>query len=167
MQSNCTNCGASLSLDHYEDRLQCNYCQTVYVPSLREDAQIQKLEGVASSTDCPLCFTVLRHARLDRWHFLYCASCHGLLLDAKAFFNIVLYLRRDAVEPYQVPEPIDPHDLERTIRCPDCKNPMLAHPYYGPGNFVIDWCKVCDEVWLDAGKLNKTTQTKWGGSLWQ
>ncbi len=167
MQTNCTNCGAALSLDHYQDRLQCNYCETVHVPSLREDAQVQKLEGIGSATDCPVCFTELQHAKIDRWHFLYCPGCHGLLFDSKAFLNVVLYLRQSATEPFNEPEPIDPRDLDRKIRCPDCKNTMSVHPYYGPGNFVIDTCNQCDHVWLDGGDLHKTTQTKWGGSLWQ
>lgn len=160
MQTNCTNCGAALSLDHYQDRLQCRYCDTVHVPSLREDALIEKQEGVPSATDCPVCFAGLLHARLDRWHFLYCPGCHGLLLDSKAFLNIVAYIRQSATEPWLEPEPIDPRELEREIRCPDCKDAMSAHPYYGPGNFVIDWCRQCDQVWLDAGELDKAKQTK-------
>ena len=30
---------------------------------------------------------------------------------------------------------------------------METHPYYGPGNVIIDSCTGCDLVWLDFGEL--------------
>jgi Zn-finger nucleic acid-binding protein len=32
---------------------------------------------------------------------------------------------------------------------------MNVHPYYGPGNVVIDTCSRCDLVWLDFGELQQ------------
>ena len=32
---------------------------------------------------------------------------------------------------------------------------MTTHPYYGPGNVVIDSCEPCDLVWLDFGELKQ------------
>ena len=32
---------------------------------------------------------------------------------------------------------------------------MLTHPYYGPGNIVLDTCSQCDLVWLDAGEFGR------------
>jgi Zn-finger nucleic acid-binding protein len=32
---------------------------------------------------------------------------------------------------------------------------MLTHPYYGPGNVVIDNCAECDAIWLDFGELKQ------------
>jgi Zn-finger nucleic acid-binding protein len=32
---------------------------------------------------------------------------------------------------------------------------MDVHPYYGPGNVVIDTCSGCDMVWLDHGELKQ------------
>ena len=34
---------------------------------------------------------------------------------------------------------------------------MSTHPYYGPGNIVIDSCEGCDAVWLDFGELTQIT----------
>ena len=34
---------------------------------------------------------------------------------------------------------------------------MDVHPYYGPGNVVIDTCSACDMVWLDYGELKQIT----------
>ena len=32
---------------------------------------------------------------------------------------------------------------------------MATHPYYGPGNVVIDTCETCELVWLDFGELKQ------------
>jgi hypothetical protein len=32
---------------------------------------------------------------------------------------------------------------------------MATHPYYGPGNVVIDSCASCELVWLDFGELEQ------------
>jgi hypothetical protein len=32
---------------------------------------------------------------------------------------------------------------------------MATHPYYGPGNVVIDSCESCDLLWLDFGELKQ------------
>jgi Zn-finger nucleic acid-binding protein len=34
---------------------------------------------------------------------------------------------------------------------------MDVHPYYGPGNIVIDSCSACDLIWLDHGELQQIT----------
>ena len=34
---------------------------------------------------------------------------------------------------------------------------MDVHPYYGPGNIVIDTCSRCDVIWLDFGELKQVT----------
>ncbi len=56
-------------------------------------------------------------------------------------------------EADRVPIALNPEDLNRVIRCPPCDLPMDVHPYYGPGNIVIDSCHRCHVVWLDHGEL--------------
>lgn len=34
---------------------------------------------------------------------------------------------------------------------------MDVHPYYGPGNVVIDSCTACSLIWLDYGELQQMT----------
>lgn len=34
---------------------------------------------------------------------------------------------------------------------------MNTHPYYGPGNVVIDTCSHCEVIWLDRAELGTTT----------
>jgi Zn-finger nucleic acid-binding protein len=32
---------------------------------------------------------------------------------------------------------------------------METHPYYGPGNVIIDSCSRCELIWLDFGELKQ------------
>lgn len=166
MLTNCTNCGANLALERYQDLLTCKYCDTTHVPSLVEDTLIKKLTGVSSNVDCSLCAAELQHAKLGASTFLYCSDCRGLLIDQKELFDLITYVRLEADSSERTPEPIKASDLEREIDCPSCKKCMVAHEYYGPGDFVIDWCSSCNKVWLDGGELARTSNIKWGGSLW-
>ena len=81
--------------------------------------------------------------------------------------NIISYCRESSDDTNREPKPIDKLELERAIDCPHCNEQMSAHPYYGPGDFVIDSCGSCLHVWLDNGELGRSSTVKWGGSLWR
>ena len=53
------------------------------------------------------------------------------------------------------PQPIDPRELDVFHNCPACWESMESHPYYGPGNVVLDTCSTCKLAWLDHGELAK------------
>ena len=57
---------------------------------------------------------------------------------------------------------IDPSAYSRHLRCPACEGYMEAHPYYGPGNVVIDSCADCSYVWLDHGELARVERSAGG-----
>ena len=57
--------------------------------------------------------------------------------------------------PPVVPRPLDREALARSLTCPSCLRDMSTHPYYGPGNVVIDTCDACNVVWLDFGELQQ------------
>ncbi|MFC2031008.1 zf-TFIIB domain-containing protein [Chloroflexota bacterium] len=47
--------------------------------------------------------------------------------------------------------------MARKLPCPRCGIVMDTHPYYGPGNIVIDNCGRCNLIWLDSGELGTIT----------
>jgi len=53
------------------------------------------------------------------------------------------------------PAPLEPVELQRHIDCPRCRTVMEVHPYYGPGNTVIDSCRTCGLIWLDQGEMSR------------
>jgi Zn-finger nucleic acid-binding protein len=84
---------------------------------------------------------------------LHCAACRGVLLPRTIFAQVVHQRRAAARGPGSIAVPLDPAELRRTVTCPQCRQRMDVHPYYGPGNVIIDTCATCDAVWLDSGEL--------------
>ncbi len=103
---------------------------------------------------CPCCSDSLSRGMADSHPLRYCSRCCGILIDNRTFAELLRNRRaaRSGAEPAE-PRPIDPVQYERRIRCPGCRAFMETHPYYGPGNVVIDSCATCAMVWLDHGEL--------------
>jgi len=149
---NCTNCGAPVDLVEGRGYFICGYCSTLRFPET--DEQQASKDGVTplgeeTDWDCPLCDQSLEHATLDDIRIHYCDDCRGSLVDCEAFAAVVNQRRSQFSEADRTPLPLDPVQFERKIRCPICQGPMDVHPYYGPGNAVIDSCYRCRVVWLD------------------
>jgi Zn-finger nucleic acid-binding protein len=49
---------------------------------------------------------------------------------------------------------LDRAQLKRKLRCSHCGELMATHPYYGPGNIVVDTCFRCHVIWLDYGEMD-------------
>ncbi len=102
---------------------------------------------------CPRCEEALVKAALDEHSILACASCHGKLLNNAAFGAIVRQRRAEFRGKEFRPQPIDLEQLSDPVCCPGCNRTMEVHPYYGPGNQIIDSCCRCSLVWIDSGEL--------------
>ncbi|MFK8014789.1 MAG: zf-TFIIB domain-containing protein [Gammaproteobacteria bacterium] len=167
MDTNCKNCGATLSFEFLDNRLKCGYCDTIHVPCLREELGIDLASNVQSEDQCPLCSEPLSHGKINEWHLLVCSECRGLLVSRQDLLNIIVYSREQSVVTDRKPDAIDASALTRVLDCPSCETPMKAHPYFGPGDFVIDSCVSCDRIWLDGGELDRSSTIRWGGSAWR
>ncbi len=159
MKLDCHNCGAPKTCSEYVDVFRCEHCGTVHVPSAQALDGLTILEA-QSDRECSLCRCALRHARADRWPVLCCPNCVGVLTDGLTFWKIVEYRRLKKEDSFTPPGRLDARDLERRIDCPKCETAMIAHPYYGPGRFVIDFCKSCSSVWLDRGEIDKAVNAR-------
>lgn len=151
----CRQCGGTLAGVPGRDYLQCQYCLSLAFLTddpLTVDRIIPLDSQVASC--CPGGHGPLRKGLLDDRPALYCGSCFGVLLPNDAFGTLIGHrrARRGSVE-YEDPRPIDPRQYERRLFCPNCSSRMEVHPYYGPGNIVIDSCSRCLLIWLDHGEL--------------
>ena len=116
------------------------------------------LERPEAAPSCPLCAAQLVKALLDDVFAVeHCERCRGILLPRATFAEAVTRRRaRESGEPAR-PVPLDRRELERVVACPSCRSQMDVHPYYGPGNVVIDSCQSCDQIWLDFGELEQIT----------
>lgn len=162
MHVHCPNCGAPMRVAGPGSYLYCQYCSTFHFPTASRDAV--DILGVESAHACAMCAGVLVAAAVADVPVLYCRQCHGLLIAQTSFGALVSYLRARSQHESPVPRPLNRDDLRRTLPCPHCQRLMDTHPYYGPGNIVIDVCPHCALVWLDHGELEAVISApRWPG----
>lgn len=160
----CQKCGGVLSSFDSHNSYRCDYCCSVSIISeapLLVDG-IQPTNGSANSV-CPACSECLKIAHLDGRRILYCPGCFGMLIRRDHFGAIVNERRSKRFgREQEVARAIDPSAFSRRLRCPECVVYMETHPYYGPGNVVIDSCAACGHVWLDHGELSSIERSVGG-----
>ena len=154
---NCDNCGAPMKLLLDRQHFYCEYCTSIVFPTENQDG-IRVLEEV-SDTLCPVCEIPLVYGFIDKTQTLYCQKCQGMLIDQDIFIMVINYLRAKSTLPSISPPPVNHIELERTINCPDCRQPMSTHLYGGPGNLVVDNCIHCNLLWLDHRELERVIRS--------
>jgi Zn-finger nucleic acid-binding protein len=152
---NCHNCGAPLRPIPGRAHFCCEHCHSFLFPAALPDSpdRITPLHESADDVACPVCLTNLTHGALDGARVLFCETCRGILLESDALADVVGRRRADYEGADVTPVPLDRSLLERRVGCPHCGRNMEVHPYYGPGNAVIDSCARCRLVWIDSGEL--------------
>jgi Zn-finger nucleic acid-binding protein len=156
---NCRNCGAAMELFELRRYYFCAHCGTFHFIETAAEDGIHVLERPAAPRACPLCSGPLANSLLDDAHRVeHCERCRGLLLERAAFSEAVRRRRARATGPGIEPVPLDRRELKRRVTCPSCRTQMDVHPYYGPGNVVIDTCSRCDLIWLDFGELKQIAE---------
>jgi Zn-finger nucleic acid-binding protein len=147
----CGNCGAPMRTVPSGTHLVCDYCTSFHFPD--KNADRVAILGGPGERGCPVCCQPLVAAAIEGSGVEHCTRCQGLLADRRAFFQIVHQLRAHHRGERLEPRPIADEERARVLMCPGCRRPMEAHPYYGPGNVLIDSCGVCALIWLDHGEV--------------
>ena len=155
---NCRNCGAPMELFERRRYFFCTHCGTFHFIETPAVDGVHVLTRPNEARACPRCAAALAKSLLDdRYPVEYCERCKGLLIDRSSFADALTHRRARAGGPGTAPAPVDRRELERRVVCPECRHPMEVHPYYGPGNVVIDSCTNCSLIWLDYGELQQMT----------
>lgn len=150
----CPNCGAALVISPFCDVAECVHCGSTHVLQLTGAGNDRIVWGEEpTGTNCPRCGIELLHAMLDGHRTEACPECRGILLSNADFGAIIRHRRAEYHGETFVPRPIDLDQLSDPIYCPRCRRTMEVHPYYGPGNQIIDSCPRCGLVWVDWGEL--------------
>ncbi len=152
---NCSHCGGTVQAVSGHEYLQCSFCNSlVFATDIPLALDRITCHGTELAASCPCCQQPLTSGSVDERPALYCASCYGVLMKNE-HFGAVLRERRSrwASETGEEPRPIDLSQYERQLSCPGCRGKMEVHPYFGPGNVVIDSCGSCGYLWLDHGEL--------------
>lgn len=148
---NCPNCGASMQLVRDRDYWACAYCTTFHFPQANDEGV--RVLGEESHLRCPVCRDELVSGAVEQTPVLVCQTCKGILAEPPDFRRIVDLRRRSSAKKEHVLHPLDASELDRVVLCPQCHQQMDTHPYYGPGNAVVDSCGRCALIWLDHGEL--------------
>ena len=154
----CQKCGGVSNVVDGQEYHRCQYCSSLI--QLKEVSVDRILPtGLALDCFCPTCSQSMQTGLVENRRVLYCAACFGVLVRHQDFGSIVQerQARRVGIEPAE-PRPIDPAAYQRKLDCPSCRHPMEVHPYYGPGNIVVDSCAECGYIWLDHGEITRVEQ---------
>lgn len=135
----------------------CRHCGSFHFIETEALDGVRVLERQgAALRPCPLCGGRLSTAQLDDALVVeHCERCRGVLMARATFADAVTLRRARAQGAGIIPQPLDGRELQRHLNCPSCRLRMDVHPYYGPGNIVIDSCSRCNLVWLDHGELKQ------------
>lgn len=152
---NCSSCAGTMTQVRGQDHFHCHGCNQFHFASSIEAAEdALQPAGKATEFECPRCRVPLEVGELrGMLNVCFCPNCRGFVIDSESLGAIINDLRSNYDGPDDQPRPVDPNDLDAKQTCPACLEPMDAHPYYGPGNVVIDTCMNCQLVWFDHGEL--------------
>lgn len=149
---NCSNCGGPAELVAGKDYFRCGYCSSYLFPDATDEG-VRPL-GEPAGARCPECREELVTASAEEVPVRFCPNCRGILAFPPEFSEILRRWRGVPGQAVRQPEKISEVELARKVDCPFCAVPMHAHPYFGPGNAVIDTCDECLAIWLDHSELS-------------
>ncbi|HEY4262969.1 MAG TPA: zf-TFIIB domain-containing protein [Schlesneria sp.] len=152
----CHNCGAPLDWDGSRPIIVCEFCSSIRsVDATSGSADRVSPLDHPGGFDCPRCRQSLVVAAMDGLKVEHCQGCRGVIIQRHLFATLVRNRRADFRGADARPIPLDFDQLKLIVDCPSCKQAMEVHPYYGPGNIVIDSCSHCGLVWLDSGEMSR------------
>ena len=166
---NCNNCGAPVEAVHGERYFFCDYCHSFRFIESSE----QSIDGVVATMDvadtcCPVCDDQpLVKAKLESQEVSHCPDCRGILMTSDRLGEVISQQIGTRPKATGNVVPLNPGELKRRLACPACQQRMDVHPYYGPGNSVIDSCYRCRLVWLDYGEVNTLVDAASRVPLWR
>jgi Zn-finger nucleic acid-binding protein len=133
----------------------CSACNVFEFPTSLAEAEDSIIgHGKKTEFNCGRCEQELQVGTLrNRTDVCFCENCRGFVIDSESLGHLIQDLRSEYKGPDDQPLPVEPGDLKGMHTCPACWEMMDAHPYYGPGNVVIDTCLPCKLAWFDHGEL--------------
>ena len=152
---NCETCHGTMIRVRNQQHFHCQTCnQFQFATDIRTAEDGLKPSGKVTDFQCPKCQISLEVGQLrDLVDVCFCQNCRGYVIDSETLGHVITELRSSYQGADDVPSPVNPGEMDQRENCPACWEPMDAHPYYGPGNVVIDTCMHCKLVWFDHGEL--------------
>lgn len=154
---NCLSCDAALEKVHGQSHHWCRDCNRYEFPTDLGEGEVPiTSDGGSTHFQCPKCEVSLEVGSItDSVQVCFCNNCRGFVTSSQSLGQVIGQMRVAYQGPDDRPQPIDPQELEILDKCPACRVTMESHPYYGPGNIVLNTCNQCQLAWLDHGELAK------------
>ena len=133
----------------------CRYCGSFHFPETKADEGVRIVGETPEALECAVCQRSWRRQWSTRRIRFVLPELSRCTIARTGFAAVVEKRRAWATGTPAPPVPLNRQELERKLRCPACKGAMITHPYFGPGNVVIDSCEACAHVWLDFGELRQ------------
>jgi len=141
---------------HGQTHFHCAGCNAFEFETAINET-LEPIEGTGTETDfsCPKCLTTqLEVGTIAGTQAAFCGNCRGYVIDSGSFGFLATSLRQGYTGLDDKPVLLDQAAMNEQVSCPACQTNMHAHPYYGPGNSVINSCSDCQLTWLDHGELS-------------
>ena len=154
---NCQNCSNEMQQIHDMDHFYCCTCQIYEFPTSIEQSP-DGIQPAGKTTEflCPVCpDQSLEIGLIGKCQVCFCNNCRGYVLDTQTLGQLIQALRSTYKGPDDKPVMIEQAELRKSTHCPACFETMQTHPYYGPGNVVLDSCMECKLSWMGHGELAK------------
>lgn len=109
-----------------------------------------------SSLKCPKCKTHDLKVNMleDGLMAVSCNQCGGIIIPMIYYRHWATCTDNQPEKPIEILniELIEKSETRSAITCPKCGRLMTKHHISSAANNRLDWCKSCDEVWLDKGE---------------
>ena len=153
---NCQLCSRAMLQVPDKTHFTCHVCLTFAFPfSIDAGPEPIVPAGKGVEFGCPRCDESLEvEALFERTNVCFCSSCRKFVVDNASVGDFIRDLRASYTGPEDNPVPMNAAQLKVRCTCPACGDQTEAHPYYGPGNCVLDTCRHCKLVWFDHGELD-------------
>lgn len=154
---NCQSCQSELQPTANDHHYYCHSCENHEFALPLQDCK-DGIQPLDRPTDfrCPVCVDQnLEVGKVVGSQVCFCGHCRGFVVDSESFGVLVRQLRAEFLGNDDRPTMMNQQQLEHIRHCPACAQKMNTHPYYGPGNVVIDSCPHCKLTWLDHSELAK------------
>jgi len=114
---------------------------------------------------CPVCGNGLIHKNTKRGRLDQCEQCLGMWLDKASFNRYAVWLACEkelskiADVSFKPRSAIGSSKIKEAIRtCPKCNIGLAKNNYAYDSNIIIDKCKQCDGIWVDAFEINEIAE---------
>lgn len=108
---------------------------------------------------CPGCFVPLVRVEEETLRFSTCGNCFGTWIGSVALLRRTRMdlegdpFAGDTTSLAELAEVVAASNTKTALRCSACEKPMVKDKFHPMIPVMIDRCRACAMVWLDAGEM--------------